>query len=321
MHPYIRIVSLVANIHAGKPLREVYPQFAGIDLPNMQQIESVEWSEVDLAICGLPHGTAQDVIKKIPNHVRIIDMSADFRLNDGNIYTKWYGRVHSAPELLKESVYGLSEHYRDKIKEARIVACPGCYPAAVLTMLLPLIQDGLIHPQDLIIDAKSGITGAGRSLKESNLFCELAESMRPYNVAHHRHIPEIEQEISHVAGVDILVNFTPHLIPMNGGELVTIYAKINTKKVENIRQSLRCFYEDEPFVKVLEENHIPATSHVRGSNFCLLGVFEDRLAGRVILISVLDNLVKGSSGQAVQNMNIMFGFDEMTGLEQHPLYP
>lgn len=320
-HPYAEIKALSANTHAGSPLSSVFPQFAGLDLPTLQTVESVAWDKIDVALCGLPHGTAQDIIKNIPNSVKVIDISADFRIKNSKTYAEWYGRTHDNPTLLSEAVYGLTEHYRQDIVGARLVACPGCYPTAVLTLLIPLLSKGLIAAEDLIIDAKSGVTGAGRSLKQSNLFSEISEGMQPYSIGAHRHTPEIEQELSFAAGKEVAVSFTAHLVPLNRGELLTVYAKTNNATADDIRAALTETYADEPFIRVVEAGITPATRHVRGSNFCLLGVFEDRLPERVILIATLDNLVKGSSGQAIQNMNVMFGFEETAGLLQQPLYP
>jgi N-acetyl-gamma-glutamyl-phosphate reductase len=319
-HPHVEIAMLIANTQAGKKFSDLYPQFSGLALPPMISADEANWSDIDVVICGLPHGTAQDIIKNIPTSVRVIDMSADFRLRDTSTYEAWYGRSHDASDLLAGAVYGLSEPYRDDIAQARIVACPGCYPTAALTLLLPLVKGGLISTDDLIIDAKSGVTGAGRSLKEQNLFSEVAEGMHPYGVGAHRHAPEIEQELSRASGASVVVNFTPHLVPMNRGELLSVYARLGDgKTVDDILQALAERYADEPFVRVAQV--LPATRHVRGSNSCILGAVADRIPGRVILFSALDNLVKGSAGQAVQNLNIMYGFDETTGLEQLPLYP
>ena len=318
-HPHAEIKLLTGNAHAGKALADIYPQFAGLDVPPLVRAEDADWSAIDVAICGLPHSTAQDVIAQLPESVKIIDMSADFRLRDTDTYAAWYGRTHDNAALLGEAVYGLSEHYADEIKEARLVACPGCYPTAALSALLPLVKAGLVSSEDLIIDAKSGVTGAGRSLKEQNLFSEVAEGMNAYGVASHRHAPEIEQEVAKAAGLDdARVNFTPHLVPMNRGEYVSIYARANGTAAD-MKAAWQAFYADKPFVRVVEE--APATRHVRGSNYCLLSAFDDRIDGRVILFATLDNLVKGSSGQAIQNMNLMFGFDEAAGLQQQPLYP
>lgn len=320
-HPNAEIAVLTGNAHAGKKLADIYPQFGGMEAPALVKAEDVDWSKVDVVICGLPHSTAQDVITQIPESVRVIDMSADFRLRNADTYAEWYGRSHDNADLLADAVYGLSEHYADAIKTARLVACPGCYPTAALTALLPLVKAGLVQTDDLIIDAKSGVTGAGRSLKEQNLFSEVAEGMNAYGVASHRHAPEIEQEVARAAGLDDLrVNFTPHLVPMNRGEYVSVYARAeNGAKAADMRAAWADFYGDKPFVRVVDD--VPATRHVRGSNSCLLAAFDDRIDGRVILFSTLDNLVKGSSGQAIQNMNIMFGLDEAAGLGQQPLYP
>ena len=321
-HPHVTISVLTGNAHAGKKIGEIFPQFSGLDLPALVKVEEADWSDVDAVICGLPHSTAQDVISNLPKHLKVIDMSADFRLQDADVYAQCYGRSHDAPELLKDAVYGLSEHYGAAIAQADLVACPGCYPTAALTLLLPLVKAGLIDASDLIIDAKSGVTGAGRSLKEQNLFSEVAEGMHAYGVAGHRHAPEIEQEIGKANGAPVTVSFTPHLVPMNRGEYLSVYGRTkNGATAADLRAVWEKFYADKPFVRVVEPGVVPATRHVRGSNFCLLAAFDDRIDGRVILFSTLDNLVKGSSGQAIQNLNLMFGFDEMAGLQQQPLFP
>lgn len=320
-HPNVAIKALSANAHAGKPMAQVYPHFRGFDLPMLQKIEEISWDGIDVVFCALPHATTQQIVKDLPDRLKIIDLSADFRLRDAATYATWYGHEHYAPELQPKAVYGLTEHYRDAIKVARLIACPGCYPTAILLALLPLVKAGLIETDDLIIDAKSGGSGAGRGLKDSLLYCEVAEGMHPYAVAGHRHAPEIEQEIGVTAGkADVIVNFTPHLIPMNRGELVTIYAKSGSSAAD-LRAALTTQYKDEPFMRVLEAGEVPATRHVRGSNFCDVNVFDDRIKGRVIIIAAIDNLVKGSSGQAIQNMNLMFGFEECVGLHQLPLFP
>lgn len=321
-HPFANIMALTAHQHAGKNLSDIYPQFSQVSPQILQTTDEVDWSKVDVAICGLPHGTSQKLIATIPDSVKIIDMSADFRLKNTTTYQDWYGLSHDFPDLLSEAVYGLSEHYADAISSARLVACPGCYPTAVLTALLPIIKTGQVSCEDLIIDAKSGVTGAGRSLKETNLFSEVAEGLAPYGIASHRHAPEIEQELGFASGLDsVTINFTPHLVPMNRGELVTIYAKTNEAKAKDVRTTLNAFYEDKPFVRIVGEDETPATRHVRGSNYCHVGVYDDRVPNRVILVATLDNLVKGSSGQAIQNMNLMCGFEETSGLTQLPLYP
>lgn len=321
-HPRAEISLMTGDRHAGKPMEAVYPHLGGYPLPDLVKVEDANWDDCDVVVCGLPHGTTQEIIASLPCRVKVADMSADFRLRNTDTYAEWYGHEHRAPELQTEAVYGLTEHYREAIKGARLVACPGCYPTAALILLLPAVAAGVIEAEDIIIDAKSGATGAGRSLKENMLFCEVAEGIHPYGVASHRHAPEIEQEISVAAGKDVLVNFTPHLMPMNRGELLTSYVRLaNGATVEDLRAAFVARYEDEPFVRVAPQGMAPATRHVRGSNHVILGVFKDRLPGRAILVSVLDNLVKGSSGQAIQNMNLMFGLPETMALEQAPMFP
>lgn len=324
-HPDIEIVALTANSHAGKKMTSVFPHFYMLNLPGLVTWEEVNWDNIDAVFCGLPHGTTQDVTHAIygsNNHIKIIDMSADFRLRDTATYAEWYGLEHRAPLLQGEAVYGLSEHYRKELKSARLIACPGCYPTATLMALIPPVASGIINTSDIIIDAKSGTTGAGRGAKQATLLAEAGEGLSPYSIAKHRHAPEIEQEVSKAAGHDVIVNFTPHLIPMSRGELCTIYVKLNeTKTVDDIRNALNNAYKDEPFVHVADAGVMPQTQMVRGSNHCVINVFEDRMPGRAIIISTLDNLVKGSAGQALQNFNLAFGFDETLGLQQLPLFP
>jgi N-acetyl-gamma-glutamyl-phosphate reductase len=321
-HPALRITALIAKGHAGQTLAQVFPHLAGLDLPKLVTSDEVDWDTVDVAFCGLPHGTAHSEIAKLPERVKVVDMSADFRLRDVATYAEWYGGDHSAPELIKGAVYGLTEHYRDEIKAARLVACPGCYPTAVLLALLPFVKAKLIAPEDIIIDAKSGVSGAGRSLKQNILFSEAGEGLSPYGIGSHRHVPEIEQELGLAAGTDLKVNFTPHLAPMARGELCTSYVRLAGKTTAgDLRTALEAAYATSPFVRVVEEGVIPATQHVRGSNYCHIGVFADRIDGRAIVVSAIDNLVKGSAGQALQNFNLMHDFDETTALEQLPLFP
>jgi N-acetyl-gamma-glutamyl-phosphate reductase len=321
-HPAIKLVALVAKGHAGQSLAQVFPHLASLDAPALVTSDEVDWDAVDIVFGGLPHGTAHAEIAKLPERVKVIDMSADFRLRDPAIYAAWYGGAHSAPKLLDGAVYGLTEHYRDKVKGARIVACPGCYPTGVLLALLPLVRAKLIAADDIIIDAKSGVSGAGRTLKQNILFSEAGEGLSPYGIGNHRHVPEIEQELGRAAGREVKVNFTPHLAPMIRGELCTLYVRLSGKAdAAALRAALAESYAGAPFVRVVEEGAIPATQHVRGSNYCHIGVFADRIPGRAIIVSAIDNLVKGSAGQALQNFNVMFGFDETTGLEQLPLFP
>ena len=321
-HPNIAITALIAKSHAGQALAQVFPHLATLDLPALVTYDQVDWGTVDVAFCGLPHATAHREIAKLPERVKVVDMSADFRLRDPAVYAEWYGGEHSAPHLLKSAVYGLTEHYENEIKSARLVACPGCYPTAALLALLPLAKAKLIKTDDVIIDAKSGVSGAGRTLKQNILFSEAGEGLSPYGIGTHRHVPEIEQELSAATGGRVTINFTPHLVPMSRGELCTCYLELAGKTTAgDLRHALAKTYAASPFVHVVEEGTVPATQHVRGSNFCHIGVFADRIRGRAIVISTIDNLVKGSAGQALQNFNLMNSFDEALGLTQLPLFP
>lgn len=323
-HPQVEISALTANTHAGKAMDEVFPHFFMLDLPRLVEWEKVDWTKLDAVFCGLPHGTTQEITSAVMAAnpaIRILDMSADFRLRDMNTYAQWYGHEHRAPKLQGEAVYGLTEFYRKEITAARLVACPGCYPTAALLTLVPLARAKLIDVDDIVIDAKSGVTGAGRGLKQNTLFSEAGEGLSPYSVGTHRHAPEIEQEVGVAAGSKVTLNFTPHLIPMSRGELCTSYVKLNGASADDLRAALERTYRDEPFVHVAKKGVLPQTQNVRGSNYVQIGVFADRIKNRAIVISVLDNLVKGSAGQAIQNMNLMLGFPETMGLEQIALFP
>lgn len=322
-HPDIEITGLVANTHAGSNAGDVFPHLSFTDLPPMVTAEEINWEDVDAAICGLPHGTAQDIIATLPDRLKIIDMSADFRLRDTSVYKEWYGRSHDHENLYEQVAYGLTEHNRDAIVNARIIACPGCYPTAVLLGLLPLVRNGIIDTDRIILDAKSGVSGAGRGLKQNTLFCEAGEGLSPYAIGSHRHTPEIEQEVNKAAGMDnIEVSFIPHLVPMSRGELITGHLTLAPGlTVGDARNALNSAYADEPFIHLAEEGVIPATQHVRGSNHCMLNVFAARKSGQIVLVAAIDNLVKGSAGQALQNFNLAFGLQETAGLTQLPLFP
>jgi N-acetyl-gamma-glutamyl-phosphate reductase len=325
LHPNLEIAALTASSHAGKAMAEVFPHFSFVELPKLTTVEAADWSSVDAVFCGLPHGTTQEIAKSVLEHhpqVKFIDMSADFRLRDPAVYKTWYGHEHQALDLQAEAVYGLTEHYRTAIRDARLVACPGCYPTAALLALLPIVSSDEVDASDIVIDAKSGVSGAGRGLKQNVLFTEAGEGLSPYSVGKHRHAPEIEQEVSKAAGRDVIVNFTPHLIPMSRGELCTIYVRLaNGATPDDLRATLEEAYREEPFVHVAPAGVLPQTQNVRGSNYVQIGVIADRIPGRAIVISVLDNLVKGSAGQAIQNFNLMFGIEETTGLMQQALFP
>ncbi len=291
---------------------------------NMEELAK----QVDVIFTATPQGFCASVINdSILNRTKIIDLSADFRIKDVSVYEKWYGITHKAPQYINEAVYGLCEINREKTKGARLVANPGCYTTCSILTAYPLVKEGLIDPQTLIIDAKSGTSGAGRGAKVNNLYCEVNENIKAYGVATHRHTPEIEEQLGYAAGKEILVNFTPHLVPMNRGILVTEYATL-TKKAdgslptyEEIRAVYDKYYADEYFVRVLEKNVCPETKWVEGSNFVDVNFKIDERTGRIIMMGALDNIVKGAAGQAVQNMNLMFGLDEKEGLELVPMFP
>lgn len=321
-HPRAELRVLTADRQAGRPMAEVYPHFWGTPLPTLVSVDDADWDQVDVVFCGLPHGTTQEIVAGLPGHLKIVDLSADFRLRDPAVYAEWYGHEHRAPDLQPQAAYGLTELNRDAIRAARLVANPGCYPTAALLALVPLVARGRIDPLDVTIDAKSGVTGAGRKVAQQFLFAEVGEGSQPYGVGRHRHMPEIEQELSKAADRPVVVSFTPHLLPMNRGELVTCYVHLQPgETAESLREGLQAWYADEPFVRLAPRGLAPGTQHVRGSNVALLNVFPDRRPGRAIVIAAIDNLVKGSSGEAIQNMNLMLGWPETLGLEQVALFP
>lgn len=324
-HPNAEIVALTADRKAGKTMASVFPHFHGVELPKLITIEELDPAAADLVFCALPHGTTQKVIKdlleKAPK-LKVVDLSADFRIRDPLAYEKWYGHAHQAVELQKEAVYGLVEIYRDEIKNARLVANPGCYTSTSILAMVPLIEAGAIETDVIVIDSKSGMTGAGRSAKEEMLFSEVSEGIHAYGVGGHRHMAELDQEFSDAASRLVVPSFTAHLIPMNRGIYATHYVKMNgSTSAEQLHRILADFYAGQPFVRVLEFGTVPQSRHVRGSNMTFIGVVADRRPGTAIVISTLDNLVKGASGQAVQNMNVMLGMPETTGLDQIALFP
>lgn len=325
-HPHVEIALLTADRRAGKAMADVFPQFAPYALPTLAAIDDLDWQalNLDVAFCALPHGTTQkviaDLLKRAPA-TKVVDLSADFRLFDTAAYARWYGHEHASPALQKEAVYGLTEVYRDKVKAARLVANPGCYTTCAQLALIPLLKAKAIDPDEIVVDAKSGMTGAGRAAKEEMLFSEVSEGFHAYGVGHHRHMAELDQEFSLAAGREVIVSFTPHLVPMNRGILSTIYVRGRKAAPEDLHALLTKAYANETFVHVLPFKTMPQTRHVRGSNMTFIGVAPDRIAGRAIICSALDNLTKGASGQAVQNMNVMLGYPETTGLEQVALFP
>jgi len=325
-HPRAEIALLTADRRAGQAMRQVFPQFSPFDLPVLQSIEDIDWvgAGLDLIFCALPHATTQKVIKQIFTVLpasKVVDLSADFRLADTAAYARWYGHEHHAPELQRQAIYGLVEVYREQIARAHLVANPGCYTTCAQLPLIPLLRANAIDPDEIVIDAKSGMTGAGRGAKEEMLFSEVSEGFHAYGVGRHRHMAELDQEFSKAAGREVIVSFTPHLVPMNRGIFSTIYVRGIKASPEELHALLLKAYASEPFVHVLPFGEMPQTRHVRGSNMTFIGLAKDRIAGRAIICSTLDNLTKGASGQAVQNMNLMLGYPETMGLEQMALFP
>lgn len=317
-HPVMRIGALTADRKAGQAMGEVFPHLRHLDLPQLTTIDAVDFACIDLAFAALPHAMTQEVVAKLPRDLRIVDLSADFRLRDPAVYAHWYGHEHLALDLQAEAVYGLTEFYREEIRAARLVAGTGCNAATGIYGILPLLRAGAIDPDDIIIDLATGVSGAGRAPKEGTLHAEVSEGYHAYNVAKHRHLAEFDQEFSKAAGRPVEVTFVPHLLPQNRGILATIYVR---GAGEAIHAALLEAYAGEPFIVVLPYGEAPATRHVRGSNFVHLGVIPDRRPGRVMVFSALDNLTKGSSGQALQNANLMLGLPETMGLMASPLFP
>jgi len=318
-HPGLEIAALGANSRAGQPMSAVFPHLRHLELPDLVTIDEIDFAGIDLCFCALPHKTSQEVIARLPRDLRIVDLSADFRLRDPDAYEKWYGNPHVAPDLQKEAVYGLTEFYRDEIAGARLVAGTGCNAATGQYMLRPLIAAGVIDTGEIILDLKCGVSGAGRSLKENLLHAELSEGYHAYAAGGtHRHLGEFDQEFSAIAGRPVEVQFTPHLMPANRGILATGYVR---GAAQAVHDTLAAAYRSEPFIEVLPLGEVPSTRHVRGSNFCHIGVVADRRAGRTIVIAALDNLTKGSSGQALQNANLMLSLEETSGLMMAPVFP
>ena len=279
--------------------------------------------QADVIFTATPQGLCASLVTEdILNKTKIIDLSADFRIKDVEIYEAWYGIKHKSPQFIQEAVYGLCEINREQVKNARIVANPGCYPTCTTLSIAPLLREGLIDPNTIIVDAKSGTSGAGRGAKVNNLYCEVNENIKAYGVATHRHTPEIEEQLGYAAGTKVTINFTPHLVPMNRGILITAYASLKKEVTyEEIKAVYDKYYKKEPFVRVLEKDVAPETRWVEGSNYVDVNFKIDPRTNRIIMMGAMDNLVKGAAGQAVQNMNLMFGLPETKGLEQVPMFP
>lgn len=321
-HPNAELVTMTSQSYAGQEYKEVYSNYSHLDyVCEEEHIEEMA-EKCDVIFLALPHGVASKKINAdILSKTKIIDLGADFRIQDVDVYEKWY-TTHYSKDILPEAVYGLCEINRDKIKGKRIVANPGCYTSCSILSLYPLVKEGMIDLSSIIIDAKSGATGAGRGLSLGNHYCELNESVKAYKVASHRHTPEIEEQLSIAAGQDIVLNFTPHLIPMDRGILATCYATLNKKYTyDDIRKAYEKHYGNEHFIRLTKEGVFPETKWVKGSNFVDIGFTVDERTNRVIVIGALDNLFKGAAGQAVQNMNIIMGIEETTGIDYVPIFP
>ena len=323
-HPEVEITLATSRQFAGKSLAVVYPNLRDcIDIicenPSTDELAD----RADFFFTAVPHKTAMAIVPPLINKgKKVVDLSADYRLRNVSVYEQWY-QQHTSSELIQETAYGLPELYRDKIIKSRLVANPGCYPTSVIIGLAPLLKKNLIDISTIIVDSKSGTSGAGRSANLASLYCEVADGFRAYKVGGtHRHIPEMEQELSVLAATPVTISFTPHLLPISRGILSTIYAKLSTDLDQSAIQSLyEQTYQDEYFVRVCPEGTVPATQHVRGSNFCDIGISIDRRTNRIIITSAIDNIVKGAAGQAIQNMNLVNGFIESTGLQGAPFFP
>jgi N-acetyl-gamma-glutamyl-phosphate reductase len=322
-HPEAKVVAATSRRFAGVPVSEVYPAFAGLtDLVYTDLSPETAAGMADLIFLAVPHGVSMDLAPTFVGTGRkVIDLSADFRLRDAASYEAWYG-PHGATQILPEAVYGLPELHRERIRQARLVANPGCYPTSIILGLAPVLRSCWIKPDSVIADSKSGVTGAGREPQIASLFCEVDGAFKAYKVGRHRHTPEIEQELSLLAGREMKISFTPHLLPVKRGILSTIYATLERDVSAAAATALyQAFYRDEPFVRICRSGQFPNLSSVVGSNFCDIGVTVDQRTGRIIIVSVIDNLIKGASGQAIQNMNLISGLDERTGLPGVALFP
>ncbi len=327
-HPQVKIMWYGSRSYIDKPYAQVYQNMFRLveDICKDDNLKEMA-SQVDVIFTATPQGFLASLLdEELLSQVKIVDLSADFRIKDIPTYEKWYGIEHKAPEFVKEAVYGLCEVNREKVKKARLVANPGCYPTCSFLSVYPLAKAGVIDMSTLIIDAKSGTSGAGRGAKVNNLYCEVNENIKAYGVASHRHTPEIEEQLSYAAGEQVTLNFTPHLVPMNRGILITAYASLKKKEGKlpagaEIRSLYEQCYAQEKFVRFLPEGTCPETKWVEGSNFVDVNVQVDVRTGRVIMMGAMDNLVKGAAGQAVQNMNLLFGLPEDMGLNLLPLFP
>lgn len=322
-HPGAELTVATSRQYAGKKLSAIFPNLRKVvDLTVEDVVIDELVKRADLFFTAVPHQTAMGLVPQLLDKgCKVVDLSADFRIHDAAVYEKWY-QNHTAPEYLGRAVYGLPELHRELIKKTRLVANPGCYPTSIILAAAPLLKEGLIDPETIIADSKSGASGAGRGASVGTLYCEVTDGFKAYKVAEHRHTPEIEQEIGKLAGRSVVISFTPHLVPMSRGILSTIYANLLPGVGgQQVRDAYEEFYRQERFVRLCNDNELPATQYVRGSNFCDIGWKLDPRTGRIVIVSAIDNLVKGAAGQAVQNMNLMCGLPEETGLATVPLFP
>jgi N-acetyl-gamma-glutamyl-phosphate reductase len=316
-HPSAQVTAVTSERSAGKPITEIFPHLLGLTELRCEALDPEAIAQkADLAFLALPHVTAQEAAFRLHGlGVKVVDLSADYRLHDAALYEQWYEHRHQYPDLLRQAVYGLPELHREKVRTAKLIANPGCYPTSAILGLAPVLAKRLVDPGTIVIDSKSGVTGAGRSPGLPYHFPEANEAFMAYKVGSHRHTPEIEQELSGLAGKPVAVSFTPHLVPMNRGILTTIYGRLaSPTDTAGLHGLYTDHYRNEPFVRVLPLGQFPNVRNVRGSNFCDIGVHADQRTGRAVIVTAIDNLVKGASGQAVQNMNLLCGFDETAGL-------
>lgn len=320
-HPAVRVAAVTSRAEAGRSVAAVYPHLAGRYDLDFSEPSPDAFGDCEVVFFATPHAAAMHLVPVLLDAgKRVVDLSADFRLTDSDLWAQWYGEAHACPQLLDEAVYGLPELNRDRLADARLVACPGCYPTAVILALLPLLEAGVIARDDLIADAKTGVSGAGRTLKTPFLFGEMGESFKAYGVSGHRHLPEIRQVLGEVAGADVGVSFVPHLVPMIRGIFATNYARL-TDAGADLQGLFEARYRNEPFVEVLAAGGVPETREVRGANTCRIAVHPPLSDGRIIVLSAIDNLVKGAAGQAVQCFNLMQGLPEAAGLDTPALSP
>lgn len=325
-HPAFELARATSRAEAGKAMHEIYPFLQGLPSGNLPitMPEALDLAEdCRLVFLAVPHGAAMDYAADLlTKGLKIVDLSADYRLRDPSVYAEWYGLAHRHPDLIGQAVYGLPELYGPSIAATLLTANPGCYPTSIILGLAPALREGLLETTDIVVDSTSGTSGAGRKAQVPTLFCEVHDTFRAYSLPRHRHTPEIEQELSALAGAELIITFSPHLAPIDRGILSTIYARPRPgASLEAIRQAYLSFYADKPWVRVLPKGRLPETRHVRGTMFCDIGLVHDPRSGRLIVLSAIDNLCRGASGQAVACANLMCGLDVRTGLDFAPLMP